>query len=113
MEHDITEALAIDGHVDAVMDLESPASPSDFARIPLEVGSVGIRRLLDLTVLEDGRFFLASTSEVYGDPLVHPQPMTALLHPERLLRRRDKLPEVPRRTRVNRRPERSATTASH
>jgi len=61
------------------MDLASPASPADFATIPLEilaVGSTGTRNLLDLAVIKRARFFLASTSEVYGDPLVHPQPET-------------------------------------
>ena len=73
----MTEQLFIDGYIDAVMDLASPASPNDFATIPLEildVGSTGTRNLLDLAVIKDARFFLASTSEVYGDPLVHPQP---------------------------------------
>ena len=77
LEQDVTEQLFIDGYIDAVMDLASPASPNDFATIPLEildVGSTGTRNLLDLAVIKDARFFLASTSEVYGDPLVHPQP---------------------------------------
>ena len=77
LEQDVTEQLFIDGQLDAVMDLASPASPSDFATIPLEilaVGSTGTRNLLDLAVIKEARFFLASTSEVYGDPLVHPQP---------------------------------------
>ena len=77
VEHDVTEPLPDLGPLDAVMDLASPASPLDFLRIPLEilaVGSTGTRRLLDLAQANDARFFLASTSEVYGDPLVHPQP---------------------------------------
>jgi dTDP-glucose 4,6-dehydratase len=80
LHHDVTEALpdAITGdRFDAVMHLASPASPSDFARIPLEilaVGSTGTRHLIELAHAHDARFFLASTSEVYGDPLVHPQP---------------------------------------
>lgn len=82
IEHDITQGvLDIDGPVDAVLDLASPASPLDFLRIPLEilaVGSTGTRNLLDLAVAKRARFFLASTSEVYGDPLVHPQPETYL-----------------------------------
>jgi nucleoside-diphosphate-sugar epimerase len=64
---------------DAVLDFASPASPSDFATMPLEilaVGSTGTRNLLDLAHRDGARFFLASTSEVYGDPLVHPQPET-------------------------------------
>lgn len=83
VEHDITEPLPSTGptapRFDAVLDLASPASPTDFATIPLEilaVGSVGTRTLLDRAVADGARFFLASTSEVYGDPLVHPQPET-------------------------------------
>ena len=77
LEQDVTDPLLIDGHLDVVMDLASPASPADFATIPLEilaVGSTGTRNLLDLAVIKQARFFLASTSEVYGDPHVHPQP---------------------------------------
>ena len=80
IEHDITTPLPDFGVVfDAILDLASPASPADFATMPLEilaVGSTGTRNLLDLAVTHDARFFLASTSEVYGDPLVHPQPET-------------------------------------
>ena len=80
IEHDITTALPnFDGQFDTVLDLASPASPADFATMPLEilaVGSTGTRNLLDLAVAHSARFFLASTSEVYGDPLVHPQPET-------------------------------------
>ncbi|MEK7426768.1 MAG: GDP-mannose 4,6-dehydratase [Actinomycetota bacterium] len=84
VEHDITEPLPssiTDGAYDTVLDLASPASPVDFATMPLEilaVGSTGTRRLLDLALAQNARFFLASTSEVYGDPLVHPQPETYL-----------------------------------
>jgi dTDP-glucose 4,6-dehydratase len=82
IEHDVTDGvLEIDGPIDAVLDLASPASPVDFLRIPLEilaVGSTGTRNLLDLAVAKNARFFLASTSEVYGDPLVHPQPESYL-----------------------------------
>ena len=78
IEHDITTALPrFDVRFDTVLDLASPASPADFATMPLEilaVGSTGTRNLLDLAVSHSARFFLASTSEVYGDPLVHPQP---------------------------------------
>lgn len=83
-EHDVTLPLpdAITGQrFDTVLNLASPASPNDFATMPLkilEVGSVGTRRLLDLAVAHQARFFLSSTSEVYGDPLVHPQPETYL-----------------------------------
>ena len=80
IEHDITTPLPdFGGAFDAILDLASPASPADFATMPLEilaVGSTGTRNLLDLAVTHDARFFLASTSEVYGDPLVHPQPET-------------------------------------
>ena len=80
IEHDITRRLpSFDAKFDAVLDLASPASPADFATMPLEilaVGSTGTRNLLDMAVAHDARFFLASTSEVYGDPLVHPQPET-------------------------------------
>ncbi|MEI7547887.1 MAG: NAD-dependent epimerase/dehydratase family protein, partial [Actinomycetota bacterium] len=80
IEHDITTdfpAEITDRRYDTVLDLASPASPDDFRTMPLEilaVGSTGTRRLLALTVQQGARFFLASTSEVYGDPLVHPQP---------------------------------------
>ena len=77
LEQDVTDPLLIEGPLDVVMDLASPASPADFATIPLEilaVGSTGTRNLLDLAVIKQARFFLASTSEVYGDPQVHPQP---------------------------------------
>ncbi len=78
IEHDITAPLpAFDAGFDTVLDLASPASPNDFATMPLEilsVGSTGTRNLLDLALAHNARFFLASTSEVYGDPLVHPQP---------------------------------------
>ena len=81
IEHDITkplpDAVTLAEPFDSVLDLASPASPLDFATMPLEileVGSAGTRNLLDLAVAHGARFFLASTSEVYGDPLVHPQP---------------------------------------
>jgi len=81
IEHDITlpwpthQALA--AKFDAVLDYASPASPNDFATMPLEilaVGSTGTRNLLDRAKADDAVFFLTSTSEVYGDPQVHPQP---------------------------------------
>ena len=84
VEHDVTMPLpssVTDGRYDTVLDLASPASPVDFATMPLEilaVGSTGTRNLLDLAVAQRARFFLTSTSEVYGDPLVHPQPETYL-----------------------------------
>ena len=80
IEHDITTQLPVfDTAFDSVLDLASPASPADFATMPLEilaVGSTGTRNMLDLALEHNARFFLASTSEVYGDPLVHPQPET-------------------------------------
>ena len=81
IEHDITlawpEHRALTEKFDAVLDFASPASPNDFATMPLEilaVGSTGTRNLLDRAVKDQAVFFLTSTSEVYGDPLVHPQP---------------------------------------
>ena len=82
IEHDVTTpfpSAVTDGRYDTVLDLASPASPDDFKTMPLEilaVGSTGTRNLLDLARDQNARFFLASTSEVYGDPLVHPQPET-------------------------------------
>lgn len=83
IRHDITDEWpdhpSLDVPFDVVMDLASPASPSDFATMPLEilaVGSTGTRRLIERALDDGARFFLASTSEVYGDPLVHPQPET-------------------------------------
>jgi len=78
VDHDIADGspLPIAGPIDAVMNLASPASPKDYLALPLEtlaVGSVGTRALLELAMAHHGRFFMASTSEVYGDPLVHPQ----------------------------------------
>jgi dTDP-glucose 4,6-dehydratase len=79
IRHDVTAPVDIAGPIDAVMHFASPASPADFARIPIEimeVGSIGTHNLLDLALKNGARFMLASTSEVYGDPLVHPQPET-------------------------------------
>jgi len=79
VEHDVSTYLWVPGDVDAVMHLASPASPIDFERIPiqiLKVGSLGTHNCLGLAKAKGARFFLASTSEVYGDPLVHPQPET-------------------------------------
>ncbi|MEM9748583.1 MAG: UDP-glucuronic acid decarboxylase family protein [Actinomycetota bacterium] len=77
VEQDVCEPFSIDGPVDAVMNLASPASPKDYYELPVEtldVGSIGTRNLLELALAHDARFFMASTSEVYGDPDVHPQP---------------------------------------
>ncbi len=76
LEADVTEPLRVDGPLDYVMDLASPASPIDYAKLPIEtlrVGSRGTEHGLELAVAKKARFFLASTSEVYGDPLEHPQ----------------------------------------
>jgi dTDP-glucose 4,6-dehydratase len=77
--HDVSNYVHVAGPVDAVMHLASPASPADFERIPipiLKVGSRGTQHCLGLAKDKGALFFLASTSEVYGDPQVHPQPET-------------------------------------
>ena len=73
---DVTKRLAVAGRVDVVFNLASPASPKDYMAMPLEtlaVGSTGTRNLLDLALQKKAVFVESSTSEVYGDPLVHPQ----------------------------------------
>lgn len=75
--HDVCQPYAVEGPVDAVMHLASPASPRDYLDHPIEtldVGSIGTRNGLELAKDKGAKFFLASTSEVYGDPSVHPQP---------------------------------------
>jgi dTDP-glucose 4,6-dehydratase len=77
VEHDVSNYVWVPGSVDVVMHLASPASPADFERIPiqiLKVGGLGTHNTLGLALAKGARYFLASTSEVYGDPLVHPQP---------------------------------------
>jgi dTDP-glucose 4,6-dehydratase len=77
--HDLTERIEISGPVDFVYHLASPASPIDYLRLPLQtlkVGSYGTNNALGLAKFKRARFLLASTSEVYGDPQVHPQPET-------------------------------------
>ncbi|HEX6596863.1 MAG TPA: UDP-glucuronic acid decarboxylase family protein [Acidimicrobiales bacterium] len=77
--HNVSNFVHVPGHVDAVLHFASPASPADFARIPiaiLKVGSLGTHNTLGLAKDKSARYLLASTSEVYGDPLVHPQPET-------------------------------------
>jgi dTDP-glucose 4,6-dehydratase len=77
IEQDVCQPVDIPGPVDRVLHLASAASPADFSRIPVEIlmaGTVGTRNLLELAATKGARFLLASTSEVYGDPLVHPQP---------------------------------------
>jgi dTDP-glucose 4,6-dehydratase len=79
MNHDITGHLEIDEPVDVIYHLASPASPIDYLRLPLQtlkVGSHGTHNALGLAKWKRARFLLASTSEVYGDPLIHPQPET-------------------------------------
>ncbi len=76
VEHDVSTYVWVPGPVDGVFHFASPASPIDFERIPiqiLKVGSLGTHNTLGLAKAKDARFFLASTSEVYGDPLEHPQ----------------------------------------
>ena len=79
VNHDVSSYIWVPGPVDAVMHFASPASPIDFERIPiqiLKVGSLGTHNALGLAMAKGAKFFLASTSEVYGDPQVHPQPET-------------------------------------
>ena len=74
---DVTEYLDVEGPVDAVLHFASPASPIDYALLPIQtikVGTLGTHRALGLAMAKGARFLLASTSEVYGDPEVHPQP---------------------------------------
>jgi dTDP-glucose 4,6-dehydratase len=79
VNHDLTEPFFLDEPVDLVFHLASPASPIDYQRLPLhtlKVGSYGTHHMLGLAKVKRARFLLASTSEVYGDPQVHPQPET-------------------------------------
>ncbi len=76
LRHDIVRPIEIDGPVDAVINMASPASPKDYLEYPietLEVGSMGTKNMLDLARKHNARFLLTSTSECYGDPHVHPQ----------------------------------------
>jgi dTDP-glucose 4,6-dehydratase len=76
VQHDLTKPVTVDGEVDFVYHLASPASPIDYSRLPLhtlKVGSYGTHHMLGLAKMKRARFLLASTSEVYGDPQVHPQ----------------------------------------
>ncbi len=77
LEHNVSETITVDGPVDAIYHMASPASPNDYLHFPiqtLKVGSRGTHHTLGLALAKKARFLLASTSEVYGDPLVHPQP---------------------------------------
>lgn len=76
INHDVSEHISIDGTLDYVLHFASPASPIDYLKIPiqtLKVGSLGTHNLLGLSKAKGARMLIASTSEVYGDPLVHPQ----------------------------------------
>ncbi len=79
--HDVTKYIEVEGPVDNVLHFASPASPADFERIPiqiLKVGALGTHNALGLAKAKGARFLLASTSEVYGDPEVNPQPESYL-----------------------------------
>jgi dTDP-glucose 4,6-dehydratase len=79
VNHDVTEYLTVDGDVDFVYHLAALASPIDYLRMPLhslKVGSYGTHHALGLAKWKRARFLIASTSEVYGDPQIHPQPET-------------------------------------
>ncbi len=76
VKHDVTQYIYIEGELDAVLHFASPASPIDYLKYPiqtLKVGALGTHNALGLAKAKDARFLLASTSEIYGDPLVHPQ----------------------------------------
>ena len=78
-KHDVTEFIHVGGDLDGVLHFASPASPVDYLELPiqtLKVGSLGTHKALGLAKAKGARFLLASTSEVYGDPEVHPQPET-------------------------------------
>ncbi len=77
VEHDVTREIRVDGPLDYILHFASPASPIDYLELPiqtLKVGSLGTHKTLGLARAKKATFLLASTSEVYGDPLVHPQP---------------------------------------
>ena len=77
IRYDVTNYLFVEGKVDFIFHFASPASPIDYLKLPiqtLKVGSLGTHKALGLSKAKGARFLLASTSEVYGDPLIHPQP---------------------------------------
>jgi len=79
INYDVTEFVYVPGKVDNILHFASPASPIDYLEYPiqtLKVGSLGTHKVLGLAKEKKARFLLASTSEVYGDPLIHPQPET-------------------------------------
>jgi dTDP-glucose 4,6-dehydratase len=76
IKHDVTNYIYVEGTLDAVLHFASPASPIDYLELPiptLKVGALGTHKALGLAKAKNARFLLASTSEVYGDPLIHPQ----------------------------------------
>jgi dTDP-glucose 4,6-dehydratase len=77
VHHDVTNFIHVPGRLDYILHFASPASPIDYLKLPiqtLKVGSLGTHKALGLAKSKGARFLLASTSETYGDPLVHPQP---------------------------------------
>src|SRR5690606_2014136 len=87
LDIDISDSEAVHekltGRFDFIFNLACPASPIDYLRLPIQtmmVGSMGVKNTLDLALAHDARYLLASTSEVYGDPQVHPQPETYVGH---------------------------------
>ncbi len=79
IEHDVTTYIFVDGPLDNVLHFASPASPIDYLKYPIQtmkVGAMGTHKALGLAKAKGARFLMASTSEVYGDPLIHPQPET-------------------------------------
>lgn len=77
IEHDVTNYIYVEGKLDFILHFASPASPIDYLKFPiqtLKVGSLGTHKALGLAKKKNARFFLASTSETYGDPMIHPQP---------------------------------------
>ncbi len=77
IKHDVTNYIFVDGPLDAILHFASPASPVDYLELPiqtLKVGALGTHKALGLAKAKGARFLLASTSEVYGDPQIHPQP---------------------------------------
>ncbi|HSF15558.1 MAG TPA: UDP-glucuronic acid decarboxylase family protein [Vicinamibacteria bacterium] len=76
IEHDVTKEIRVDGRLDNILHFASPASPIDYLELPiqtLKVGSIGTHKSLGLAKAKNATYLLASTSEVYGDPLIHPQ----------------------------------------
>src|SRR5215475_8446415 len=79
VKHDVTNYIVVDGPLDYVLHFASPASPIDYLELPIQtmkVGALGTHKALGVAKQKNARFLLASTSETYGDPLVHPQPET-------------------------------------